>query len=214
MGSPVTHSVLSPATTISTPLASAGLPPRHEAHHWGPHPPSSSSRRPRRSCYPHFPFAPVQMPPNAAPRLPSRLRPAVRFQALHHLPLLTPTPPCHSRAPEAARRHRIASGCHCSPCSWWQPPLHTPSPFSRLHLMAHLLLPLAVLQELPKVVDDRQQEAATPPSSTASPPPCAVSERPSYPHCPTAWTYYHGARREEVSLIRSSMSRYVPHQLR
>jgi hypothetical protein len=56
----------------------------------------------------------------------------------------------------------------------------------------------------------RRQEAVAPPSSTASPLPYAVSEHPSYRHCPAAHTYYHGGHREEVALIRSSVSRYVP----
>jgi hypothetical protein len=92
-----------------------------------------------------------------------------------------------------------------------------PSSLSQFHLMAHLLLLLAVLQKLPEVVDSRRgnssrQEAPAPPSSTASPSLCAVGEHPSYPPCPVAHTYYHSSHREDVALIWSSEGRYASHR--
>jgi hypothetical protein len=73
--------------------------------------------------------------------------------------------PEHRRPPAVVGLRWVTAAL---PCSWWQPPSRAPSPFSRLHLMAHLLLPLTVLQELPVVIDGHRGSSSSVGSSRAA----------------------------------------------
>jgi hypothetical protein len=181
--------------------------PHHEAHHRCPHPPFFLVHAREPALLSPFSLHPIQMPLSAP--LTSRPHCALLSDSKRATTSpYSPLPHRHSRAPKATYRRWIpASGgsrLHVRPLpslefvSWL-----TSSSFSRCCRSCPRSSTVVVGAH-------HRQEAAAPPSSTTSPPPSAVAEHPSYPHCSAAYTYYHGAQREEVVPIRSSASRCAP----
>jgi hypothetical protein len=197
-----------PASAAPAPLSAAPSPPRV---HVSRTPPSFlPCGRPPLS--PSLFFLLHQGDTVRSPRLPSPsclLSDSERPTTSPYSPLPRHAIPVHRRPPVVVELCQIDTALPCSGGSHLRA-----CPLLSLKFMSWLTSSffLRCCRSCPRssmavVGAHLRQEAPAPPSSTASMPPCTIGEHLSYPPCPAAHTYYHGASREDLPPVRSLVSR-------